>query len=204
MEIRKCSQCGKEFTLTDGEIAFYKSKNLHLPKRCKDCCNKNKINKSDSVSKSNSVSIYYGASKPTAKNKQASNISLTRILAIFIAIVIGLFAFLYTYSSLNLNTSDSANTSALSQQSQTYSFRNYERYTEHYNKHGKEVGATSKEDYLRKANAVINNPNALQKTEAEDGDKVFFLADTGEIVFLSTDGYIRTYFIADYAYFLRT
>lgn len=57
---------------------------------------------------------------------------------------------------------------------------------------------------MRKANDVINNPDVLQKTEAEDGDKVFFLADTDEIVFLSTDGYIRTYFIADYAYFQRT
>lgn len=196
MEIRKCSQCGKEFTLTDGEIDFFKSKNLHLPKRCKDCRKKNKINTSDSVN------IYYGASKPKARNKQAANISLTRILAIVIALVIGLFIFFNTLNSPS--TPSSANTPALSQQSQTYSFRNDERYTEHYKKHGKEVGATSKEDYLRKANAVISNPNSLQKTEAEDGDKVFFLADTCEIVFLSTDGYIRTYFIADYAYFQRT
>ncbi|MBE6749436.1 MAG: hypothetical protein E7557_09455 [Ruminococcaceae bacterium] len=34
---QKCVSCGKTFTLTDSEIAFYKSKNLHLPKRCEDC-----------------------------------------------------------------------------------------------------------------------------------------------------------------------
>ncbi len=36
-----CVQCGKKFELTDGEIDFYRSKGLDLPKRCKDCRNKN-------------------------------------------------------------------------------------------------------------------------------------------------------------------
>lgn len=37
-----CKQCGKEFTLSDSEIRFYKGKNLKLPKRCKECRVKNK------------------------------------------------------------------------------------------------------------------------------------------------------------------
>ncbi len=32
-----CKDCGKIFYLTKGEIDFYKSKNLSLPKRCKTC-----------------------------------------------------------------------------------------------------------------------------------------------------------------------
>lgn len=39
---RVCKQCGAEFTLTEREIAFYKSKNLHLPKRCEKCRRENK------------------------------------------------------------------------------------------------------------------------------------------------------------------
>lgn len=39
---RTCVQCGKEFELTDSEVDFYKRKNLHMPKRCQACRDKNK------------------------------------------------------------------------------------------------------------------------------------------------------------------
>ena len=42
MITKKCRQCGKEFTLSDGEIDFFKSKGLELPSRCADCRKKNK------------------------------------------------------------------------------------------------------------------------------------------------------------------
>ena len=82
-----------------------------------------------------------------------------------------------------------------------YTFRYHDRLTEHYKKHGIEMGFSSEEEYLAAANAVIQNPNALHKLEAEDDDHVYFIETTGEIVFLSQDGYIRTYFIADRAYY---
>ena len=44
---RICKQCGKEFTLNDSEIKFYKEKNLDLPKRCSECRKENKNNKDD-------------------------------------------------------------------------------------------------------------------------------------------------------------
>ena len=78
-----------------------------------------------------------------------------------------------------------------------HQFRNKDRLSEHFKKHGAEVNAASAEDYLTKANAVISNTSALTKYEKEDGDKIFFIESTGEIVFLSGDGYIRTYFVAD-------
>lgn len=34
---RICKQCGAEFILTQDEISFYQSKNLHIPKRCEKC-----------------------------------------------------------------------------------------------------------------------------------------------------------------------
>ena len=84
-----------------------------------------------------------------------------------------------------------------------YNFRYPNRLTDHYKKHGIEMGFASEADYLRAANAVIVNPSALHALEADDNDHVYFVEATGEIVFLSQDGYIRTYFIADRAYFDR-
>lgn len=76
-------------------------------------------------------------------------------------------------------------------------FKYPDRLTEHYEKHGVEMGFASEEDYLKAANAVITNPELLHKLEAEDGDDVYFLESTNEIVFVSKEGFIRTYFIAD-------
>ena len=61
----------------------------------------------------------------------------------------------------------------------------------------------TEEAYLQGANNVINNPDALHKLEEEDGDDVYFVEDTNEFVVVSTDGYIRTYFIADIDYYNR-
>lgn len=77
---------------------------------------------------------------------------------------------------------------------QTYQFRNQARLDEHYEKHGREMGFASAKDYEAAASAVITNPNALFKTEAEDGDYVYYIESSNELVILSTDGYIRTYF----------
>ena len=76
----------------------------------------------------------------------------------------------------------------------TYSFRNQDYLDQHFEKHGKEMGFATPEEYEAAASAVINNPGALYKTEAEDGDGVYYIESTNEFVVLSTDGYIRTYF----------
>ena len=75
-----------------------------------------------------------------------------------------------------------------------YCFRNSELLNEHFEKHGKEMGFGSPEEYELAAAAVITNPDALHKTEAEDGDDVYYIEETNEFVVVSTDGYIRTYF----------
>ena len=73
-------------------------------------------------------------------------------------------------------------------------FRNDKLLEEHYEKHGIEMGFDSPEAYEEAAAAVVANSNALYKTEAEDGDGVYYLEATNEFVIVSTDGYIRTYF----------
>ena len=79
-----------------------------------------------------------------------------------------------------------------------YHFRSKNQLNQHFEKHGGEFEgdfsyATAAE-YEKGASDVINNDSALYKTEAEDGDGVYYIEGTNEFVILSTDGYIRTYF----------
>lgn len=76
-----------------------------------------------------------------------------------------------------------------------YYFRNDKLLTQHYEKHGIEMGFDSKESYEAAASKVVTNPNSLHKLEGEDGDDVYYLEETNEFVIVSTDGYIRTYFL---------
>ena len=80
---------------------------------------------------------------------------------------------------------------------EAYTFRTPELRLSHFTKHGIDMGFTTQEAYEEAASRVVNNPNALHKTEAEDGDDVYYIEDTNEFVVLSTDGYIRTYFNPD-------
>lgn len=84
-------------------------------------------------------------------------------------------------------------------------FRDSEKMQEHFLEHGEQTNSQSAEEYLVKANKVINNPETLRKYETDeyDNDMVYYLSETGEIVFVSSEGYIRTYFIADDEYFER-
>ncbi|SEH67993.1 hypothetical protein SAMN02910265_02078 [Ruminococcus flavefaciens] len=79
-----------------------------------------------------------------------------------------------------------------------YHFRNAKLLNQHFEKHGAEFdddfGYETAKEYEKGASDVINNSEALHKTEAEDGDGVYYIEDTNEFVILSTDGYIRTYF----------
>ena len=78
-----------------------------------------------------------------------------------------------------------------------YRFRNDKLLTDHYKKHGMDMGFASKEEYEKAAGKVIANPDSLHKTEKEDGDDIYYLEETNEFVVVSTDGYIRTYFYPD-------
>lgn len=82
-------------------------------------------------------------------------------------------------------------------QEREYKFRSKNLLNQHYEKHGKDMGFSSAEEYEKAASKVVNNPNALHKTEAEDGDDIYYIEATNEFVVVSTDGYIRTYFLPD-------
>lgn len=86
-----------------------------------------------------------------------------------------------------------------------FTFRTPEKLIKHFEEHKRATGCETAEEYLIKANAVINNPQSKVKIETDesDNDKVYYLSQTGEIVFVSEDGFIRTYYIADDEYFER-
>ncbi len=87
-----------------------------------------------------------------------------------------------------------------------YKFANEDRLNEHFEKHGIAMGFESSAEYEKAASDVVNDPGALHKIEAEDGDDVYYLESSNELVIVSTRGYIRTYFLPDdgKAYFDRT
>lgn len=76
-------------------------------------------------------------------------------------------------------------------------FRTEDKLQQHFEKHGQETGCATAEEYLAAANAVVANPAALHKLQAEDGDDLYFLESTGEFVVVSPAGYIRTYYLTD-------
>jgi pyocin large subunit-like protein len=75
-----------------------------------------------------------------------------------------------------------------------YKFRNKRLLDEHFEKHGRNMGFASADDYQLAAVLVLNNPKSLHKYEKDDGDDVYYLETSNEIVIVSRDGYIRTYF----------
>lgn len=106
-----------------------------------------------------------------------------------------------TVQSSESNTTESAPQSSEppveSSAPETLRFRNQKLLDQHYEKHGIEMGFSSAEEYEKAAAAVVDNPEALHKTEAEDGDDVYYIESTNEFVIVSTDGYLRTYFNPD-------
>lgn len=197
---KTCIQCGKEFELSDNEIAFFKSRKLELPKRCKECRNKNKkVGSIPSKIKYNYEGTSYRNNKTSAgfmnKHSYSSSIIIGFLIVLIFLFAGGIYSGQFFQESKNSENQVQSQTDNRSQSTEyTYQFRNDEYLTEHFEKHGSELGYTSKEDYLEGANKVISSSKSLHKLEAEDGDDVYFLESTSELVILSNDGYIRTYF----------
>lgn len=124
----------------------------------------------------------------------------------FIILIILVLCMLFRFNSYENSNYESSNPepieektvdfaeNSLDENSATLTFRNQKLKEQHYTKHGIDMGFKSADSYEAAAAAVVNNPSALHKTEAEDGDDVYYLEKTNEFVIVSTDGYIRTYF----------
>lgn len=175
-----CVDCKKEFVLSDNEINFYKEKNLHEPKRCLDC---RKAKKNFSNSNNNETKQY---------NYKKNNFG--KLGSTIIAIVIAIFVSIWSQFNTPINNQPTNNDSYYNNYYLKYNFRNNDYAENHFNKHRGDFNYQNVNEYIMGANKVIENPNALKKKEQEDDDQIFFIKETNEIVFLSNDGYIRTYF----------
>lgn len=199
----KCVQCGKEFTVTDGEAEFYRSKGLSIPKRCKECRELNKKGKKikEEDNRTDHQGSYVKVSQrkqEAAKGKPFFLVIMTVIAAFLLTKVTGIdilptdtpVSEIFTVADNEIPSGDDLPASV-------YHFRKDDYLTEHFEKHGIEMGFSSAEEYESAANAVINDPRSLTKREKEDNDYVYYLEETNEFVIVSTDGYIRTYFKPD-------
>lgn len=45
----KCKECGQEFEVSEKEERFFKSKGLEIPKRCKECRLKRRLERENRV-----------------------------------------------------------------------------------------------------------------------------------------------------------
>ena len=178
-----CVQCGKKFELTDGEIDFYRSKGLDLPKRCKDCRNKN--------SKKYVV---------TQKEKRPS--SLVAAALFFSFGVVGVILGVYEYGAISYFCAIALFFLSLffylrRNKTVQYDLSFGDKYTYKFYD-----ANTFLEDYLKAANRVICDKNSLHKT-LPDGDKIYYNKKNGDYVVLSHSGYIRTYYKTRYSHFLN-
>ena len=174
---RVCKQCGKEFELSEGELRFYEKKGLDLPKRCQQC------------------------REQKTGNRPKRTVAAAAVVLLFLVSFLGKYIAPDVFDSAPQSAEFEGAYETASER--TYEFRKHRYLTEHFEKHGDEFPYDTEEAYLQGANNVINNPDALHKFEEEDGDDVYFVEDTNEFVVVSTDGYIRTYFIADIDYYNR-
>ena len=80
-----------------------------------------------------------------------------------------------------------------------YYFRYKSYLTEHYEKHGIEMGFPDANAYRKAASDIINSAGergVLYKYKSDGSNDIcFYVEATKEFVVLSNDGYIRTYFI---------
>lgn len=193
-----CVQCGKKFELTDGEIDFYRSKGLDLPKRCKSCRDKNS-GKYVASYKEKSPRHLVVASVLLALDAVAFTLgiyngNLYGVVCAIALLFVSLAFFRRGYRTVKCDCSFNDR--------YHYKFYDADAFIEHYVKHRADVGCSSPEDYLKSANSVIFNKNALHKA-LPDGDKIYFNKRNGDYVVLSHSGYIRTYYRTTYNHFLK-
>ncbi len=260
MITKECKQCGKQFTISDSEINFYKSRNLSIPKRCKECRRSNKkgndgyyvdnvderIEKTVNRIKSSPVSNYKISTSGNGKKYIQTAIACCTVA---IVVICTTAALLLTKSNdtndpdtqadnIHTEAENSEITENYVQDDKEYThkndsndemsvdftfdsqqqigftevpggndyddqdavvlkFRNEDLLESHFQKHGKDMGFESADEYELAAGDVINSSAALHKTEKEDGDDIYYIESSNDLVIVSTDGYIRTYFRPD-------
>ena len=208
---QKCVQCGKSFEISDSEKQFFESKNLTLPKRCKQCREQNKKsgkpNKATPGTKKPRYDSYYikKDSSVTLSTVIISAILTVILIAFKIDIAFVIVAGGVTLLSLIKYILGLGKGKVFIQEFDTsiykYTFYDTNSMVKHYVKHGEQTNSRSMEDYLYKANMVIIDKKSLSKLQKKDGDRIYYNNRTNEFVVIAKAGYVRTYFIASDKYY---
>lgn len=196
---KTCVQCGKTFVVGEKEQEYCRNQHMPIPNCCGSCRRRSRIRKQDVVVPKRYLGLFPRRTKGSAWGRIGMVFHGKYLLWSLIALLI----FNYSvglrmrgnYTPPGTTGSVAANPSATGTPlPQTLIFRNFDLLEEHFEKHGRDMGYASVEEYLAAANAVAADPSALHKKQAEDGDDIYFLQKTNDLVIISTDGYIRTYF----------
>lgn len=189
---KTCVQCGKTFEISKAEQDYYKSQHVPVPTCCRSCRKSNRIVEEISVPKRYLGLIY----KRSERRRGKIGMVFRGKYLIFSLVALLLFSWATDRRMRQNYNAPVVSGSAMetTNPADIRIFRNFDLLNEHFKKHGRDMGYTSADAYLEAANNVIHNPAALHKKQAEDGDDIYFLNETNDLVIVSTDGYIRTYF----------
>lgn len=100
-------------------------------------------------------------------------------------------------SAIAAATSDAPADAGSSATASDISFCTVGGLDQHYDKHGREMGYASPEDYEQAAAQVVEAPDTMHKPESEDDDTVYYQQSGNNFVVVSDRGCIRTYFRPD-------
>ncbi len=209
---KKCVQCGKAFEISESEKQFFESKNLTLPKRCRECREKNKNSgNSQKNTKATKSTIKYDS---YYVKKESTATLTTVILTSIVALVAFILKADTTFTIITAGVAlislikyilGSGKNKVFIQEFDTsiykYTFYDTNSMVKHYVKHGEQTDCNSMEDYLYKANMVIIDKKSLTKEQKKDGDRIYYNNRTKEFVVIAKAGYVRTYFIASDKYY---
>lgn len=200
---KTCKDCGASFTLSQGELDFYQSKNLSIPARCKNCRDNRKKSNTDYEKPYVQRNVPTGRNVP-GRSSRSEQKKITILVSALLFVLYIPFSFIFNTffsnddASPNISTSspydvtvDSGSNNSSTGSSLQFRYDSY--LSEHFAKHGSASGHSSEAAYLAGANAVIQSSSVLRRTQS-DGDTAYYLEASNEFVVVSTDNYIRTYF----------
>lgn len=197
---RTCVDCGKAFEITPSEEQFYHSKGYNLPKRCK-ACRDNRNGKNLITVKENrpiliniSITLIVATIVFVFFTKDTLNNNTSVIICCIVSAILSLLCLIFSRKTKEIDFSFNSK--------YKYGFYDAESLYTHYKKHGRDTKCKSAEEYLIKANNVIENRNAIHKQTVDD-DTTYYIVPTGEFVVVSPAKYIRTYYRTDYKYYLK-
>ena len=119
------------------------------------------------------------------------------LLGIFICMISFFLSFYSATREMRRNMEQAQNSASSDEEGEIYRFKTEELLKANFEEYGKNMGFSSAAEYEQAASDVINNPDALHKTDTNDGFEDFYIVNTNEFVEVTTDGYIREYFKPD-------